>query len=119
MVGGRLVAPTLIQHDPHAPRSVSEIPLDDAILEQLVKKILKVLGKAAPATPVSQTADTVETLPDRDEREAQAVVGDRVETGGNPGIRFRPHCSGDDIRVREQSERCGHSPPSPENNSGL
>ena len=103
-----------------APRlRIGQGPLDNPVLEQLVENILEPVGEVAPSPAGIESADTVEHLPDGDGGEADALVGDRIEKGGDPRFGLRPHHLGDDVRVDEPREPGGHSSSSRGNDTGL
>ena len=118
MVVERLAAPALVLHDPRAGLRVGQGPLDDPILEQLVDKVLEPVGEVAPSPAGLEPADTVQHLPDGDGSKADALVGDRIEKGGDPRLGLRPHHFGNDVRVDQPRQRGGHSSSSRENDSG-
>ena len=115
----RLSAPSLLLHDPCASLGVGLCPIDNAVLEQLVEKIVDPVGKTTSASPGCQTANSIQYLPDGDGREPEAVIGNRVEKGRDPLLRARPHHPGNDVGIHEPGKRSGHACSSPVNDSGL
>ena len=57
-------APALFLHDPRACLCISQGPLDNPVLEQLVEKVLEPIGEVATASVMSQATDAIEYLPD-------------------------------------------------------
>ncbi len=99
MIVERLTASALFFHDPGTRLGIGHGPVEDAVLEQLVEKIVEPIGETVPTPAGSETSDAVEDLPNGDGREADALGGDGIEKGGNAGFRSRPHHFGDDVRV--------------------
>ena len=66
MIVKRLSTSALIFHDPGTRPSIRQGPVDDPVLEQLIKKIVEPIGEAVPALARSETADTVEDFPNGD-----------------------------------------------------
>ncbi len=102
----RLAEPALVLLDPCARTVVGQSPRDDAVLEQLVEKIVESVGEAAPTSAEGQTADAVEHSPDGGLRETEAIDDDQGEVGGDPRFGPRPHHFGDDVLLRTMHISC-------------
>ncbi len=85
MIVERLAAAAFLLHDAGARPSVGERPVDNPVLEQVVKQIVEVVGEGLAATAGGQAADAVEDLPDSDGGKSEPLVRDRVQKRGGAG----------------------------------
>lgn len=93
--------------------------MDDPILEELVEKALEPLGKVV-ATPAGVAqGDAVENFPDGDGSETNALVGNRIEKGGDTRFGSRTHHLRHDVGIEEPRQRLGHALSSSANEIGL
>ena len=65
MIVERLTASALFFHDPGTRLGIGHGPVEDAVVEQLVEKIVKPIGETVSAPAGSETSDAVEESPRR------------------------------------------------------